>query len=288
MATRNDTKIVLETLFNPGETIYATPDKFASSKNPDGTWKSYRPSIEQFEIDENETRFLSINPLKGETRNDKLVTAFRSFMFEIDSLTIKEQMKLVMDRNIPYSLCVFSGGKSLHFIITLTEDLPNLQIYKFYAEWLLKTIPEADQNTKNPSRGMRFPGVIRPDTGKKQVLVKHQGRINTEKFIQYLSQFPDKMPVKKQTSLDDSRPINDVSAMAKWVKKGLIEGFDFSKGRNQTWFAIGWEYGKCNIDLESTYKSLESRYIEESTFPRSEWELVIKKGHAKGKESING
>lgn len=288
MAKRDDTKIVIETLFNPGESIYATPDKFASSKNADGSWKTYRPSIGQEDIDEVNTRFLSINPLKGDTRNDKLVTAFRSFLIEMDDISVKEQLSIMEERKIPYSLCVFSGNKSLHFVLTLSEDLPNLKIYKFYAEWLLKTIPEADQNTKNPSRGMRFPGVVRPDTEKKQVLVKHKGRVSLEHFIQYLSQFPDQMPVKKQAPLDDFRPTNDIAAMAKWVKRGLLEGFDFSKGRNQTWFAIGWEYGKCNVDLETTYKSLESRYIEEDTFPRNEWELAVKKGHTKGKESING
>jgi hypothetical protein len=287
-AIRSDSKAVLETLFNPGEQIYATPDKFASSKNEDGSWRQYRPSINQDEIDENETRFLSINPLVGDTRNDKNVTAFRSFLFEMDNMPVNEQLEYVEKNNIPYSLCVFSGGKSLHFVVTLNEDLPNITVYKFYYEWLLRTIPEADQATKNPSRGMRFPGVIRPETGKKQVLVKSNGRISMASLLSYLSQFPHKMPVKKKPKLDLEVSNNDVSSLPGWIKRGMINGFDFSKGRNQTWFAVGGEFAKCGFNLETVYNVLESRYNEEDTFPRSEWETAIKKGFNKGKESLNG
>lgn len=286
METKDEANKVLGILFNPGEDVYATPDKFASSKNEDGSWKNYRPSVKLESIDKENTRFLTINPLKGDTRLDKNVVSFRSFLFELDDLSLKDQYTLIKDRGTPYSVCTFSGSKSLHFVLTLEEDLPNISVYRFYYEWLLKTIPEADQSTKNPSRGMRFPGVMRPETGKMQKLVEAKSRIPNETFMAYLSRFPDAKPRKKKVSLDETVPANNVHGVAKWVKRGLVEGFDFTNGRNQTWFAIGYEFGKNNFSLEFTYKALESRYNQEDSFPQSEWELAVKKGYLKGLESI--
>ena len=276
---RKDVQIFLSTLFNPGEHIYASPDKYASVKNEDGSWKIYRPSIEQKDIDQQNTLLVAVNPLKGDTRNDANVTAYRSFLVEMDSLPLPEQLELAKKMGLPYSLAVYSGGKSIHFAIALSEDLPDEETYRFYAEWLLRTIPAADQNTKNPSRSIRFPGVMRPG-GKKQGLVRSGPRISHTKLLAYLSKHPDKRPEVRVES--DYEPIdNDAKGMALWVKKGLVDGFDFTKGRNVTWFAVGYEFGKCGYSMEDTLKALNPVFTEEKDFKKSEWRATIKNGYKK-------
>lgn len=283
---RNETKQLLELLFNPGEEIYATPDKFASVKNDDGTWKLYRPSIKQENIDDINTRFLTINPLSGDTRNDRNVTAFRSFLFEMDNIPVLDQRKFVRDLNIPFSVCVFSGGKSLHYVLTLDEDIPNIAVYRFYYEWFLKTIPHADQTTKNPSRGMRFPGVIRPDTGKKQTLVEIRERVPIAKFIDYLNRFDGMQPKIQEQIPREHIPFEDAEMMADWCKVGLANGFEFNNGRNIGWFSVGYEFAKCGYDIDTTLGILESRYNEESDFRKEEWLQAVKKGHRQAREKL--
>ena len=103
---------------------------------------------------------LAINPIEG-FRRDKNVTAFRSFLVELDDGKLSEQMKYVKNKNMPYSACVFSGGKSLHFVITLEEPLPSLNLYKQISKWILNVMDKADSQTSNPSRSVRFPGNLR-------------------------------------------------------------------------------------------------------------------------------
>jgi hypothetical protein len=176
-------------------------------------------------------------------------------------------------------VCVFSGSKSLHFGVVLDKPFPSLEVYKFYAEWILNTLPRADQMTKNPSRGIRIPGVQRP--GKKmQQLVAAKERISQDRLLAYLSKHPDKMP-KLEVDEGFEYKENNVQGMASWVKKGLVDGFDMTRGRNGTWFSVAFEFGKCGYDLETTFETLEPLFEPEPTFKESEWRAAISNGHSK-------
>jgi len=277
---REDMKKFVDVLFNPNEEIYASPYGYTSKWDTEkNEWSFLWPSRPLRRIVEDDCTLVSINPLKGDVRNDEAVTAFRSFLVEMDSGLLADQKKYIEDSGLPYSLCVFSGSKSLHFAVTLDHDLPSLEVYKFYAEWLLNTLPKADQQTKNPSRGIRIPGVQRP--GKKmQVLVECRGRISQNRFLDYLAKHPDKKPKPEANDNFEFREHN-ASGMAGWVKKGLVQGFDMSRGRNGTWFSIGFEFGKCGYDLETTFETLEPLYESEPTFKEPEWRAAIGNGHAK-------
>jgi hypothetical protein len=277
---KETTKTFLNILFNEGEYIYASPDKYTSKRlDDDSDWETYRPSIEQKDIDEEKTVLVAINPLKGDVRNDENVTAYRTFLVEIDDGLLAEQKKYIDESGLPYSLCVFSGNKSLHFAVTLDHDLPTLELYRMHAEWLLKTLPRADQLTKNPSRSIRFPGVKRPK-GKLQALVESRGRISYDRLMAYLSRFPDAKPKPEKEEEFEGIP-NNQYAMSKWVLKGLKEGFDMTKGRNQTWFSVGFEFGKGGYSLESTFEALEPLYTQEADFKEREWKMTVNNGHSK-------
>jgi hypothetical protein len=277
---KETTKVFLETLFNPGEHIYASPYGYTSKRTEDGKdWEFYWPSIEQKDIDETNTLLVSINPLKGDVRNDDNVTAYRTFLVEIDDGKLSDQKKYIDDSGLPYSLCIFSGNKSLHFAVTLDHDLPSHELYTMHAEWILNTLPKADPLTKNPSRSIRFPGVIRPNA-KMQALVENRGRISYDKLMAYLSKYPEAMP-KPEVDEDFEALPNNKTGMAKWVVLGLKNGFDMSKGRNASWFAIAYEFGKCGYDLETTFEALEPMYTREVDFNEREWQATIRNGHTK-------
>jgi hypothetical protein len=268
-----------EILFNPGEEVYASPYGYTSKRTEDGKgWEFLWPSRPLARIEEDECTLVSINPLKGDARNDDNVTAFRSFLVEMDGMPLAEQKQYIESSGLPWSVCVYSGGKSLHFGITLDRDLPTLELWKFYAEWILKTLPKADQQTKNPSRGIRIPEVMRP--GKRmQKLVEARGRISHDRLMAYLSQHPAQMPREEKEEFEFKE--HNKNAMAKWVTVGLVDGFDMSRGRNATWFAVGYEFGKCGYDLDTTFETLEPLYSPEATFKEHEWRATVKNGHAK-------
>jgi len=72
-----------------------------------------------------------INPLRkgAPTRSDANLTAHRSFLIEIDKdadgnlMSEADQERYIEDLGLPWSARVWTGGKSLHHLITLSEDL---------------------------------------------------------------------------------------------------------------------------------------------------------------------
>ena len=228
---------------------------------------------------------LGINPIKGLKRSDDNVTAYRSFLVEMDGMALKQQQEYIKQLGVPYSACVFSGNKSLHFAITLDSDLPDISYYKYIAKWILAAIPKADQATKNPSRGIRFPGVKRPG-GKDEVLIEIGERISLAKLRYFLSQHPEAMP-KEEKIHDISYKKDDYLALSTWVVMGLKDGFDFSIGRNNRWFSVAVEFGKSGFGVEKTIGLLHPYFIPDTDFSTAEWTTAIKSGWKKGSSFRN-
>lgn len=143
-------------------------------------------------------QFFSINPLYGDIdlgakappgkgrRADVNVSAHRNFLVEIDSMPLEEQREYVESLGLPWSTCVHSGGKSLHFIVALTEDVGEAE-YRRLASRLLSVVSKADQSTKNPSRLSRFPGVTRRDKGTLQELIEVRCPVTHDSFLSWLN-----------------------------------------------------------------------------------------------------
>lgn len=274
-------KALLKILFNEGEEVYASPDKYSSKWNETHQkWDIYRPSVSLDKVDLKKTTLIGINPIKGMKRSDENVTAFRSFLIEMDGMGLKQQQEYIKESGLPYSACVFSGNKSLHFAVTLNQDLPDMEHYKFLAKWILASLPKADQATKNPSRAIRFPGVKRPE-GKDQVLIEIGERISLSKLRHFLSKYPDAMP-KEEKKYDISIKDDDYSSLSTWVLMGLKNGFDFSIGRNNRWFSIAVEFGKAGFGIDKTIALLHSYFIPDLDFSTAEWTASLKSGWKKG------
>lgn len=272
---------LLKLLFNEGEEVYASPDKYSSKWNEQKQeWDIYRPSVDVSKVNTHNTVLLGINPIKGVKRSDENVTAFRSFLIEMDGMGLPQQLEYIKQSGLPYSACIFSGNKSLHFAVTLDQDLPNIEYYRFLAKWILASLPKADQATKNPSRAIRFPGVNRPG-GKKQVAIEIGERINLAKLRHYLSKFPDAMP-KQEKILDISYKEEDYSSLSTWVLMGLKNGFDFEIGRNNRWFSVAVEFGKSGFNLDKTISLLHPYYTPDGDFTTTEWKAALTSGWKKG------
>lgn len=147
-------------LFDEGENVYGKAE-LAFAPHP------LKPLADQF---------FYINPFKntrGVCKNNE-VSAYRNILIEFDFISsVEKQIKYVEKLEMPYTMATFSGGKSVHFIISLKESLPDEDAYKKLVQLVYAACDgEADSSCRNAARLSRTPWVMRGDTGNKQDLLK--------------------------------------------------------------------------------------------------------------------
>lgn len=272
----------LNLLFNPGETICVSPNKFGyhsvEQSALEGEIQLISPNekYKPITILEEDITLVSINPING-FRRDENVTAFRTFLIEMDTGSLEEQKKYIENSHIPVSCCIFSGNKSLHYAIVLDTDLPDISVWRFYNNWILNILSRADQQVKNPSRSIRFPGNRRKD-GKQliQAIVEIKGRVKNENFFKWVYSHPDKKPQKEKklnlSSCYQGTP--DFSKIPKDIIKQLHEGI--SEDRNKTWFHIACRIAELGFEMGGIVNYLERYFQEDHDFKRKEWESCVK------------
>jgi len=260
------TKQFLNLFFDPGEQICFSSNPYAY------------PSEPQENIDEEKTVLVAMNPIVGQ-RCDQNVTTYRTFMIECDDISIAQQWDYVKSMNFPFSYCCHSGSKSLHFALVLDREVPGEQIYRFTYQWILNIMTQADQKTKNPSRSVRFPGVIRPETGKEQKLVHMGKRISLDELHDWLNKHPAKAPQPLVKKHRNHTGIPKISGIKQWAKHILEEGVHNMEGsRNQMWMSIGCELALNGFGLDNTIHVLEGYFEEQSDFKEKEWLTAVKSG----------
>lgn len=279
------TEAFLKLLFNDGEHICVSPNKYGyhsieqSMLNTDISLISPKENQAPTTIKESDINLIAINPIKG-FRRDENVTAFRTFLIECDEGTLEEQKKYIEDSGLPYSACVFSGNKSLHFAVVLDEDLPNISAWRWINQWILNILTKADQQVKNPSRSIRFPGNRRHD-GKKlvQSMITNNGRVSQEIFFKWIDKFEKQKPKKEDKMIRGNvyhNPI-DMTNIPEDVKSILSS--PISENRNATWFYIACRLAKVGIDIDRAVYMLGDFFQEEADFKRREWEGCIKSAY---------
>lgn len=213
----------------------------------------------------------SLNPIKG-FREDINCTAYRSFLIEMDYGPLPEQIAYVKKLGMPYSAAIFSGNKSIHFLITLDTDLPSEKVYRVFSEWILGVVTLADQNTKNPSRSIRIPGAYR-EPGKKQILVEFKGAVKIGQLVEWLNKHPEAKPKEKKVNTVSQTP--DFQRIKPWVCKVLMDGI-MPPNRNKQWFTVGVEFALAGYSEDDTIDILRAYYSPDNDFKEREWETTIK------------
>lgn len=271
----------LNLLFDKGEEVCISPNKYGYHSIPQDAINDSITLISPNEkfgsntIKSSDINLIAVNPIKG-FRKDENVTAFRSFMIEIDSLTLAEQIDYIANSKVPYSACIFSGNKSLHYAITLDEPLPNIEMWRFYNQWLLNCLPMTDQQIKNPSRSIRFPDNWRHNGSKlRQALVELKQRVSQEEFFKWLYSHEDKKPIQRRerdSSILTGMP--DITKIPVDVMNMLNAGI--SENRNSSWFYVGCRFASHGFDLPSTVDFLGKYFIEDKDFKEREWKMCLK------------
>lgn len=291
--TETSTKF-LKLLFNEGETVCVSPDKYGyysiNQTNLNGNVTLVSPSerVTPKIITESDINLISINPIKG-FRRDENVTAFRTFLVEIDTGSLEEQKEYIESFGMPRSACVFSGNKSLHYAIVLDQDLSGIKEWQFFNDWILNILQKADQQIKNPSRSIRFPGNVR-NNGKKQIqsLIELNGRVKYTDLLTWLFKYENLAPEKKKKDEEefDGMILGEVdfNRIPPYLLKQLENGIDTD--RNATWFSISCKLAERGFQLHGIIDFLEQFYQEERDFTRKEWEGCIKSAYKRIKGGL--
>ena len=170
----NETSRLMKVLFDPGESICSTETVY-------GIELRFEPSPADL--------FYAINPLHT-LRRDEFVTTHRNILCEFDFGSIDEQYQMIKSSKIPYTALVYSGGKSIHMLISLETPLATKDEYKALVKRVYAKLPGADKANSNPSRLSRLPGRIRPDTGNPQRLIELGHRVAND-YLESVVGAPD-------------------------------------------------------------------------------------------------
>jgi len=287
-------KLFLDILFDDGDYVCVSPNKYAyfsvnkeylfncfkddqniSLKNTYNNIQKYKPS---------EIELACFNAIKKDTsRADANVLKLRTFLIEIDNLTLDKQIEYIKQFKIPYSIAIFSGNKSIHLAISLKEDLPSEYLWRHLNQWILNILTEADQQNKNPTKNIRFPYHLRNGV-KEQTPISLKDRISYDELINWLSKHPDKEPKQE---IDQARIHRSINGIPTWIIKELQEGIDISKGRNNRWYSISLQFAKLGFDAQEIEDTLSEYFTPEHDFTRKEWSTIVKSAYRHNKQYIN-
>lgn len=107
--------------------------------------------------------FFTINPMKQAKGNDLgNIAKYKNILIEFDKEDWGKvkQMNIAKKFELPFALATFSGGKSIHFIISLKDPFTSAELYTRTA-LLIQLALGADDSTNNPNRLSRTPGAER-------------------------------------------------------------------------------------------------------------------------------
>lgn len=219
-----------------------------------------------------ELTLLAINPILG-FRNDDNVLRYQNFMWELDIGSLSSQMAYIKAIGLPYSAAIYSGNKSIHFLTCLEESM-DVKTYKTLYQWALNIGTLFDPSCKNPSRCIRIPGNIRPDTNKKQELIELTDKIQIKTFLDWFGDHLDAKPkVHKPETCRPGEP--DFNKLSRWAKKQFKEGIDFTQGRNRAFFCLACDLAKTGYSKEDAIDILSQYFVEESDFKEKEFLIAI-------------
>ena len=195
-------------------------------------------------------------------RADMNVTKFRNFVYEMDGLALCDQRVLLEACGIPWSTIVYSGGKSLHALVSLENPL-EVEAHTWEALFAYKNTwhricahidkkarelglraPDnpsvIDKACSNPSRFTRYPNSLRKDKGNIQE-VQHVGRRwNSLLFTNFLDQCPE-VHMSTYEYINPDRPEkiidNETDFMVVAPKKMVLEDLKYT-----TWGGVHGGY----------------------------------------------
>lgn len=264
--------------------------------------------VEDYDTVMDWVQYFTINPLDGNKdhkpveeyhapdkprRADCNVIVFRNIMLEIDDIPIKDQWEFIKEIKLPYTTAVYSGGKSIHFVISLEQPCTDYKDYQKLVSRFYKALKKirpgvVDAANKNPSRCSRVPFTTRHETGKPQQLLNINDRIHRSTLESWIEEYIGPEVENEERESFSSNPtytleylnyINDErakyglepikSTLSGFTKNFLMFGADEGE-RNLSVFRAACDFAKCGYDQDDALDQIiQATDLEESEVERT-------------------
>lgn len=217
--------------------------------------------------------FEILNELKDcSNHRDENCLYHTRFLFEMDSVPLKEQCELVQTLKDNITRVVYSGSKSLHTIIEFDPQYEQFCKDHYKQIWrLLNDLHfggKCDTQCVNPSRLTRTYGVVRASTGREQRLLyncpgnyykdaeKLVSMVNSSEIANAIKKSLDAKPVYLKRNIDCSE--------WKTIKRYLETPFPkrTGNGHSSTWLYAALQATKKAGDMATQQKIIEKAKSE--------------------------
>ena len=195
--------------------------------------------------------WIRINPFAKDdfTGTDGAVSSYRHVLVEFDKKPKEEQLAIFQQSNLPISLLVDSGGKSIHAWVRVDaeskaqwEERRNT-VYEYLSDH------EPDPQNKNPSRWSRLGGIMRGDKEQKIIAFK-VGAEDWDAFIAWREgqDFPEEIRTDALENYDTRNDPNHVIGHGRYLCRGgslLVTGQSgIGKSSFVMQMATSWAIGR--------------------------------------------
>jgi RecA-family ATPase len=195
--------------------------------------------------------WIRINPFAKDdfTGTDGAVASYRNVLVEFDKKPKEEQLAIFQQSNLPISLLVDSGGKSIHAWVRVDaeskaqwEERRNT-VYEYLSDH------EPDPQNKNPSRWSRLGGIMRGDKEQKIIAFK-VGADDWDAFIAWREgqDFPEEIRTDALENYDTRNDPNHVIGHGRYLCRGgslLVTGQSgIGKSSFVMQMATSWAIGR--------------------------------------------
>ena len=173
--------------------------------------------------------YACINPLDGEGREDKNVTAYRYALVESDELSPEKQLALIHELKLPCAAITWSGNKSVHAVVHIDADSKEQyrERVKTLYDHLNKNGFSTDEQNKNPSRLTRCPG-FRRDGGWQRLIEADQSEfVSWDEWQDWLVKEMTKLPdIERFSEIGELPPLAEpiVDGILRRKQKMLVVG----------------------------------------------------------------
>lgn len=167
--------------------------------------------------------WIRINPFTKDdfTGTDTSVSSYRHVLVEFDKKSKEEQIAIFQQSNLPISLLVESGGKSVHAWVRVDADTKEQwearrnEVYEYLSDH------EPDPQNKNPSRWSRLGGIMRGEN-EQRIVAFSVGAKDWDEFNAWREgqDFPEEITTDVLESYDVLNDPNTVIGHGRWLQKG--------------------------------------------------------------------
>jgi len=190
-------------------------------------------------------QYFSINPIiKSRTRSKHNVSQYRNILVEIDKdpdgnpIPREIQKKMFSKIGIPYATLLWSAGKSLHGIISLSEPFEDIVEYNQAVLAVYRVLQKNkvwnDESVKDAARFSRAAGALRIGTREFQPVEQVKTRITRQEFDDWLERYDEEVgEIKYHEGNLEYKGISSADNDLKWdwILKYYMKNDDYVEGK---------------------------------------------------------